>query len=141
MRDVGMKNDRMMEAKNNTVRSHWLHIRLRTEEHEKLMKKFKATTCRKVSEYVRNCLFEKPITTLHRNASLDQGLQELSLLREELRAIGQNLNQVTYRVNANPAVASDKTWQGAFLSARSSLVMKIEELSQAITKLSTLWLQ
>ncbi|MXN91688.1 plasmid mobilization relaxosome protein MobC [Flavobacterium sp. Sd200] len=131
----------MMEPKDNAQRSHWLHLRLRAEEHEKLMRKFKATTCRKVSEYVRNCLFEKPITMLHRNASLDQGLQELSLLREELRAIGQNLNQVTYRVNANPAVTQDKGWQSAFLSARSSLVIQMEALSGAITKLSTLWLQ
>jgi len=96
------------------VRSRWLHLRLRPEEHQKLIRKFEATTCRKLSEFVRNCLFEKPITVLHRNASLDTGLQDLSALQEELRAIGQNLNQIAHKVNGNPTLAAHPAWQASF---------------------------
>lgn len=130
-----------MQGNQNTVRSHWVHLRLRAEEHQKLMGKFKRSTCRKISEFVRNCIFEKPITMLHRNASIDEGLQDLCTLREELRAIGNNLNQITHKVNANPALAGDKFWQAEFLSARSAITLKIDTLNASVTKLSGLWLQ
>jgi len=130
-----------MEEKHPQVRSHWLHLRLRPEEHQKLIRKFKATTCRKLSEFVRNCLFEKPITVLQRNASLDSGLQGLSELQEELRAIGQNLNQIAHKVNGNPALAANTGWQASFTVQKQSLQLKIEELSDSINTLSELWLR
>lgn len=130
-----------MEEKNTPVRSRWLHLRLRPEEHQKLMRKFQATTCRKLSEFVRNCLFEKPITVLQRNASLDTGLQELTTLREELRAIGQNLNQIAHKVNANPALSGNTGWQAAFTVQKQSLHLKMEKLSGSINALAGLWLR
>ncbi|WP_116789523.1 plasmid mobilization protein [Flavobacterium psychrotrophum] len=129
-----------MKEKNTITRSRWIHLRLRPEEHEKLMQKYHSTTCRKVSEFVRNCLFEKPITILQRNASLDTGLQELTALREELRAIGQNLNQVTHKVNANPLLATDSNWQASFTVQRQSLDFKIEELLTSLNTLAQTWL-
>ena len=131
----------MMEEKNTPVRSRWLHLRLRPEEHHKLMRKYQATTCRKLSEFVRNCLFEKPITVLQRNASLDTGLEVLSTLQEELRAIGQNLNQIAHKVNGNPALAAYPAWQASFTVQKQSLQLKIEELSDSINTLSGLWLR
>ena len=131
----------MIEEKNTPVRSRWLHLRLRPEEHQKLMRKYQATTCRKLSEFVRNCLFEKPITVLQRNASLDNALLELTNLREELRAIGQNLNQVAHKVNGNPALAAHPDWQASFTVQKHSLQLKMDELQGSITALSGLWLR
>lgn len=131
----------MMEERNTPARSRWLHLRLRPEEHQKLMHKFKSSTCRKLSEFVRNCLFEKPITMLQRNASLDTGLQHLAGLQEELRAIGQNLNQIAHKVNANQALAAHPGWQASFTVQKQSLQLKIEELSGSINTLCGLWLQ
>lgn len=130
----------MMEGNKQTVRSRWIHLRLRPEEHEKLMRKYNASTCRKLSEFVRNCIFEKPITMLHRNASLDRGLEELVILQRELRAIGQNLNQIAHKVNANTAIQTDPNWQYNFNRTGLELESKIRQLSESINTLAVSWL-
>lgn len=130
-----------MEEKNNPARSHWVHLRLRAFEHEKLVRKYRATTCRTMSDFVRAKLFQKPVTLRVYNASLDAALQELSLLREELRAVGNNLNQVTRHINANPALGNDNHWRSGFFTARSELMLRLEALSGQLTDLAALWLQ
>lgn len=135
------EKDTIMNENKQPLRSRWLHLRLRPEEHEKLMRKYRSTTCRKLSEYVRNCLFEKPITVWQRNASLDTGLQELTLLREQLRAIGHNLNQITRQVNANTLQAGDVQWQASFTVQRTGLELKIGQLLTSINNMAGLWLQ
>lgn len=131
----------MKEPNSKTSRSHWLHLRLRAEEHEKLVRKWKASTYRKLSEYARRKLFEKPVAITQRNTSLDDGLQALTLLREDLKAIGNNLNQLTRQINANPPDANSRHWQSAFLSVRSELSGKLEEIHSLLIQLSLTWLQ
>jgi hypothetical protein len=57
-----------MEAK-STNRSRIIGLRLTLKEYEQVEKKRKASTCRKLSDYVRRSLFEKPIVTTYRNQS------------------------------------------------------------------------
>lgn len=130
-----------MEGENTTKRSHWLHLRLTVEEHAKLIRKYNATPYRKLSDYARVKLFEKPLTVLARDASLDDALAELALIREELRAIGVNLNQVAHQVNANRNIATGDNWRVSFVTMRSALMLKLEELGLQLTKISTAWLQ
>ena len=58
----------MSGAKQN--HSKWLHIRLKEDEYNQIHKKFKNSTCRKLSEYARRVLLDKPITVNQRNQSL-----------------------------------------------------------------------
>lgn len=81
----------MME-KGKTNRTKWVHIRLTADEYRKLQKQFQKTTCRKLSEYIRHCLFDKPVVTTYRNASLDDFMEEMSQLQGELNHIGNNYN-------------------------------------------------
>lgn len=60
----------MMEA-NNSNRFRIIGLRLTPKEYEQIEKKWKSTTCRKLSNYVRRSLFEKSIVTTYRNQSLD----------------------------------------------------------------------
>ncbi|MFP5439041.1 MAG: plasmid mobilization relaxosome protein MobC [Bacteroidia bacterium] len=130
-----------MEEKNTPLRSHWVHLRLKASEHETLLRKWRATPCRTLSDFVRIKIFDQPLTVLQHNATVDAGLQELSLLREELRAVGNNLNQITRHINASPALAGDRNWYSGFLTARSELMLRLEALSGQLTNLSSLWLQ
>lgn len=77
---------------------------------------------------------------LHRNASLDRGLEELVTLKEELRAIGQNLNQIAHKINANTAVQTDANWQYNFKRTGLELKSKIHQLSESINTLAVSWL-
>lgn len=56
--------------------------------------------CKKLSEYSRQVLLGKPITVLYRNESMDKILEELALLRKELNAVGNNLNQTVHKLHS-----------------------------------------
>ena len=66
-----------METK-KTNRSRIIGLRLSPKEYGQIEKKWKASKCRKLSDYVRRNLFEKPIVTTYRNQSLDDYMTEQS---------------------------------------------------------------
>jgi hypothetical protein len=63
-----------------------------------------------MSEYIRSVLLEKPITVNYRDKSMDEMLEELSLLRKELNAIGNNLNQAVRQINSAHGNADSRLW-------------------------------
>lgn len=69
----------MSEQNNN--RTKWLHVRLKPGEYNTLHKNFSKTTCRKLSDYARKILLNKPLTTTCRNQSTDDLIAEMALLR------------------------------------------------------------
>ena len=87
----------MNEIKTNRTRL--VTLRLTTTEYEKIEAKFKTTTCRKLSDYMRYVLLEKRLTVFTRNKSVDDFMAELILLRNELNAIGNNYNQVVKKLH------------------------------------------
>jgi hypothetical protein len=93
------ENDKVMEAK-NANKSRTIGVRLTLKEYEQIKKKWKASICRKLSDYVRRSIFEKPILTTYRNQSLDDFMAEMMLLRNELNTIGSNFNQAVKKLNS-----------------------------------------
>jgi hypothetical protein len=77
-------------SKENSTRSRIIGLRLTVKEYEKIEKKWEASTCRKLSDYVRRSIFEKPIVTTYRNQSLDDLMTEAIKLRNEVNNIGNN---------------------------------------------------
>ncbi|HRO45877.1 plasmid mobilization relaxosome protein MobC [Agriterribacter sp.] len=129
----------MSEQKHN--RDKWLHIRLTQLEFKKIHKGFSNSTKRKISEYVRAILLEKPITVYTRNQSFDDFVAELILLRRELNAIGNNFNQSVKKLNAMDDTAEIKIW--ALLNEKSKPVLfkKIDEINEKLAQISEKWLQ
>jgi len=78
----------------------WISFRVKPEEYEKIHKLFRATTHRKLSEYARKVLLNKPVTIKYRNASIDEFLTDIIPLKNQLNAIGKNLNQVVRKLHA-----------------------------------------
>jgi hypothetical protein len=88
----------MMEEENKN-RTRWLHLRLTSAEYEILQKQFGKSTCRKLSEYARKNLLQKPVVLKYRNESLDELMSELILLRKDLNGIGNNFNQAVKKLH------------------------------------------
>ena len=59
-------------------------MRFKPEEYSKVTISFKATTKKKLSEYIRFVLLEKPVTVYTRDQSVDDLMSELVQLRKEL---------------------------------------------------------
>ena len=129
-----------MEEKNSS-RNRWLHIRLTKEEFEQIDRNFKASACRKRSDFVRRNLLRKPIVLKYRNESLDKLLQELIQLRSQLNSMGNNFNQSVKKLHSLFEISDFRLWILAFDSDRNRYFSLVEEIKKHIENLAQKWLQ
>lgn len=129
-----------MEEKNSN-RNRWLHIRLTKGEFEQIDRNFKASACRKRSDFVRRNLLRKPIVLRHRNESLDKLLQELIQLRSQLNFMGNNFNQSVKKLHTLFEISDFKVWILAYDSDRNKYFSLVEEIKRHIENLAQKWLQ
>jgi cell fate (sporulation/competence/biofilm development) regulator YmcA (YheA/YmcA/DUF963 family) len=129
-----------MKAKSSN-RSRIIGLRLTPVEYEQIEKKWKASTCRKLSDYVRKSLFEKPIVTTYRNQSLDDFMTEAMKLRGELNGVGNNFNQAVKKLHALQQIAEFRSWIFTYELEKQTLLNKVEEIKTHIQKIAEKWLQ
>lgn len=68
-------------SENKVNRSRRVHLRFTDREFEIIQAQFSRSTCRKLSEYVRLVLLNKPVRMNQRNQSLDDFMDEMIALR------------------------------------------------------------
>jgi hypothetical protein len=129
-----------MEEK-NSGRNRWLHIRLTKEEFDFIDQNFKASACRKRSDFVRRNLLKKPIVMRYRNESLDMLLQELTQLRTQLNFMGNNFNQSVKKLHTLFEISDLRVWILSFDSDRNKYFSLVEEIKKSIENLAQKWLQ
>jgi hypothetical protein len=129
----------MKEQNNN--RTKWLHLRLTPDEYQKIIKEFNKSTCRKVSDYARKNLLQKPIVNTYRNQSLDDFMTETIRLRGELNAIGNNFNQAVKKLHTLQQIAEFKHWIISYELEKKILFNKVDEIKKNIQKFAESWLQ
>ena len=125
----------------NSNRTRIIGLRLTTDEYAKIEKKWKASTCRKLSDYVRRSLFEKPIVTTYRSSSQDDLMAELTRLRSELNAVGNNFNQAVKKLHTLSQIAEFRSWLIAYEVEKKILSNKVDEVRNNVKKILEIWLQ
>jgi hypothetical protein len=130
----------MMEAENSN-RTRIIGLRLTPEEYAKIERKWKSSTCRKLSDYVRKHLFDKSIVTTYRNQSLDDFMEETIVLRNELNAIGNNVNQAVKKLHTLQQIPEFRNWIISYDLDKKILFNKVEEIKKHIQKITDKWLQ
>jgi hypothetical protein len=118
-----------------------LQVRLTPKELEKIHNKFSQSTCRKMSDYVRKVLLDKTITVNRRNQSLDDFMAEMTSLRKELNALGNNYNQLIKRLHSLQDISEIKTWLLLNESTKQILLTNITEIKSKINQINNQWLQ
>jgi hypothetical protein len=129
----------MTEQNNNRIK--WLHLRLKPDEYAKIHKQFKKTTCRKISEYLRKILLDKPITATYRNQSLDDFMAEMMQVRSELNSVGNNFNQAVKKLHTLQQIPEFKGWLITYELEKQILLNKVDEIKNRINKIADQWLQ
>ncbi|WP_319005339.1 plasmid mobilization protein [Flavobacterium shii] len=124
----------------NSNRTRIVGLRFTPEEYLKIERKWKASSSRKLSDYIRNHLFNKPITTNYRNKSLDEFMLEIIRLRGELSALGNNFNQVVKKLHTLDKIPEFKVWIISSEQDKKKLLDKVEEIKEYIQKFSARWL-
>jgi hypothetical protein len=122
-------------------RTRWYNIRLKPDEYEMLENRFKKTRFRKLSEYMRSVLLDKPITVNYRDKAMDDVLEELVLLRRELNAIGNNLNQAVYQISAAHGNADMRLWANLLSVVNSKIEPSITQIKERMNQYADVWSQ
>ncbi|MCF0072226.1 plasmid mobilization relaxosome protein MobC [Dyadobacter sp. CY261] len=129
----------MKEEKSNKTKL--VLFRLTPKEYATLEAKRGRTTCRKLSEFLRLLIFNRPVTVIERNGSLDQMIGELSELREELNRLGNNFNQATRRLNAVNQISEFRNWIASYEAEKAFLFLILDKIKSQTDKLADRWLQ
>jgi hypothetical protein len=116
-------------------------VRFTASEYESLERRFKATTCRQMSEYLRSCLLHKPVTVKHRDASLDEFMLEFIRLRKELGAIGNNFNQTVRKLHALQQIPEFRHWILSTEAQRERLLLTVSDIQKLASEMASKWLQ
>lgn len=130
----------MMEAKNSN-RCRIIGLWLSLKEYEQIEQRCKNSTAKKLSEFVRMVLFNKPITVYQRNKSLDDFMAEMMLLRNELNSVGNNLNQAVKKLHTLQQIPDFKNWIISYETEKQTLFIKVDEIKNRINKIADEWLQ
>ncbi len=129
----------MQNATSNRTRI--LAVRLSVNEFDQIQQKWKASTCRKLSDYIRRSIFNRPIVATYRNRSLDDFMTEAIRLRNELNAIGNNINQAVKKLHTLNENDEYFEWRVRYEMDHKNLQMKVEEIKIHIQKMAEKWLQ
>ena len=130
-----------MQQQEKINRTRKLTVRFTEAEYKKIETSFQSTTKRKLSEYVRYVLLDKPVTVYTRDRSLDEMIVQLSLLKTELSAIGNNFNQAVRKLHTMNHYAEIKSWAEWNEKTRQLFMQKAEDINQKITQLVRQWWQ
>src|SRR5690606_19036554 len=79
--------------------SHSLIIRVTESTFKRLEKMQKESKSASVAEIARKILSNQKIRLFYQDISMDAPMEEMALIRKELRAIGININQITRSFN------------------------------------------
>lgn len=125
--------------KEQTNMSRRISVRFTQAEFTAIEKDWKASTCKKLSDYLRRIMQGKPIVKGYRNKSMDDFMAELIRLRAELNAAGNNFNQVVKRLHTYQSEDSIKASLLSYEMDRRQFLKHVEAIQSFIEKQAGLW--
>lgn len=123
------------------ILSHPIILRVTAAAFERLEKIQKDSNCGSVGEVARKILSNEMIVMLYKDVSMNGPMEEMALIRKELRAIGININQITRGFNSD----KEGKYQHYFIKKAAEQYQKVDEkverLLSIIAQLAEKWLQ
>ncbi len=130
-----------MEENKQEKRNRRITLRLTHAEFGSIEQKWRKTTIRKISDYMRNLLFGKPVVSTYRNQSIDDLMAEMALLRLELNRIGVNFNQSVKKLHVLHKTPEFLRWLTTHEVEKRTMLNKLDEIKNHIQKMVEIWLQ
>ena len=127
--------------KKNPNRSRIIGIRLTPQEYAVISSRFKATTSRKLSDYLRHVLLNGSVTIRTRDQSLDDFMALLIDLRKEFNAAGNNLNQSVKKLHSFRDNKELLPWIIAHEVHVKAIFKNTDEIKGRINQFADLWLR
>ena len=132
---------RKKSVKPEELFTHVIRTRVTEAAFKRLDKIHKQSDCGSIAEVVRMILSNQKIKLFHVDASMNGPMEELALIRKELRAIGVNINQITRSFNQDKT----ETKRAFYVLKVSGLYEQVDEkmdrLFILISQFAEKWLQ
>jgi hypothetical protein len=125
--------------KQQSNRSRIIGLRLTPQEYTEIRVRFNATTNRKLSDYVRHVLLDGTVTIRTRDQSVDDFMAEMILLRNQLQAAGNNLNQAVHKLHTFRDSADVLGWLFTYQAQVTEFFRKVEEIKLKINQFADRW--
>lgn len=117
-----------------------LRIRLTDAAFKRLEKISKSSDCHTIGEAARKILSKEKITLFYKDITLNSTMEELALIRKELRAIGININQITKAFHSDKRANAQLFQVGRVVSVYEKVEAKTDTLLILINRLAEKWL-
>lgn len=130
-----------MKKQEQTVRKKVVPCRMNADELKQLDKLHKQSTERRLSNYMRKVLLQKPVVIQYRNQSADDFLKDMLALKKELNAAGNNFNQAVKKLHLLEKIQEFRVWLNLYENSRKVLLQDIEEIKLRMGQLYEQWLQ
>ena len=131
---------RKKSADPEKILSRVLRIRLTDAAFNRLEKISKSSDCRTVGEAARKILSKEKITLFYKDITLNSAMEELALVRKELRAIGININQITKAFHSDKREQSQIIQVSKVMQLYEQVEAKTDTLLKIINRLAEKWL-
>lgn len=124
-----------------SILSHPIIIRVTETVFNRLEEIRKESDYKTIGEVARKILSNRKIKLFYQDISMNAPMEELALIRKELKAIGININQITRSFNQDKA----ETHRAFYVLKVADLYKKVDEkvdrLFSIISQLAEKWLQ
>lgn len=128
-------------ADRNEILVHPIILRVNQATYTRLEKLLAQSSCKSIGEVARKILNGGRINCFYRDVSLNGPMEELALIRKELKSIGININQQTRYFNAVKSAAEKQYHSERTVELLRKADAKMERLFSMISKLAERWLQ
>jgi predicted CopG family antitoxin len=116
-------------------------IRITEGTFTKLEKMRVESGCTSMAEVIRRILSNRKIKLLHQDNSMNAPMEEMALIRKELKAIGININQITRTFNQDKAETHRAFYVMKVADLYKNVDDRVEKLLVIISQLAEKWLQ
>ena len=130
-----------MTENNSNKKKGWISFRVKPEEYDRIHELLSKTTHRKLSEYARKVLLNKPVVVKYRNESAAEVLSAMIKFKNELNPIGNNFNQAVKKLHTLNQVSEFKIWLIMYEPDIKIGLQKIEEIKVKLNQIYERWLQ
>lgn len=120
---------------------HLVETRVDEAKYKELKELAARTTTRRMSDLIRDILYNRKVKIVTHDSSLDKVMEQLSALRSELNAIGVNINQVTRYFNSDPDPRQKIRYASNIAEQYQAVGSKVDQLLVIVSKLAERWLQ
>lgn len=121
--------------------SHNLIIRVTESTFKRLEKMHRESHYASIAEVARRILSNQQIKLFYTDVSMNAPMEEMALIRKELKAIGININQITRSFNQDKAGTHREFYVLKVADLYKNVDEKVDRLLVIISGLAEKWLQ